>query len=286
MTPQPKALLRFALIALLTVLQLAAPVAAVHAAKFDEKVKAPEAPSNDELQARIRDYFDTYARVTAKSAAGLVRDKAAHEKWFETNWRLQRAIDTKRDLGDLSEFGITPKGDGSFAVDIVSFPQWTSLQDSLMRLLVPELLTMYTPDLKERGFRDQDIDAIKAYVEMNKPRRAALAENIALGESFAAKVKLQLAKKQKVGMPQMMSYLYQSNRNNEEAERAWCVGLLDSLDSQRQRILESYFVEQDRSSSRVVAPDDVDAQSKWLLGVIASGEYRQLMEREKKEALQ
>ena len=29
-------------------------------------------------------------------------------QWFDTKWRLQRAIDEKRPLGDLSEFGLTP----------------------------------------------------------------------------------------------------------------------------------------------------------------------------------
>lgn len=286
MTPQPKSFARLAFIALVAALQLAAPVAGVHAAKFDEKLKAPEATTNEELKVAIREYFKVYARVNAKSPAGIVRDRAAHAKWYDTHWLLQRAIDKKRDLGDLSEFGIVAKGDGSYSIDVANFPQWTPLNSSLTRLLEPTLFEIYATDLKARGFRDQDIDAMQAYIDANQPRRAVFAENAALGESFAAKVEKQLSKKQKIGMPQMMSYLYQTSRNNAEAKRAWAVGLLDSMDSQRRRILESYVIEQNRSTTRLVAPDDMDAQSKWLLGVIASGEYRQVMERERKEALQ
>jgi len=284
MTPQPKALLRFALIALLTVLQLTAPVAAVQAAKFDEKVKVPEAPTNDELKARIRDYFDTYARVAAKSAAGMVRDKAAHAKWFNTIWLLQRAIDTKRDLGDLSEFGITGMGDGSYRTDLKSFPQWSPLDERLGRLLVPSLFALSASDLRERGFRDEDIDDLRTYIERNKPRRAMLEDNLMLGESYAAKVKLQLAKKQKIPTSQYLSFIYQSSRSHAEADRAWAEGLLNTLDKQRQRILESYLM--DQSGTRTTSPDDIDSLAKAVIGMIASGEYQQLMEREKMEAQQ
>jgi hypothetical protein len=286
MTPKPKLFARLALIALLTALQLSVPVAGAQAAKFDEKLKAPEAPTNDELKAAIREYFDVYARATAESSAGMVRDKAAHAKWFDTQWSLHRAIDTKRDLGDLSQFGITPKGDGIYSIDLANFPQWTPLQESLTRLVVPDFMVTYASDLKQKGFRDQDLDIVAAYIRNHQPRRAALAENTSLSESFVAKVELQLAKRQKIQLPQMMSYLYQSSRNNAEATRVWGGALLESLDSQRQRILESYFDELDRSSSSLIAPDDANAQSMWLLGVIASGQYRELMEKEKQEALQ
>lgn len=286
MTPKLKSFARLAFMALMAALQLVAPIGETHAAKFDEKLKAPEAPTNEALKVAIREYFDVYARTTAESPAGMARDKAAHAKWFDTQWLLQRAIDTKRDLGDLSEFGIVAKGDGSYSIEVANFPQWTPLSSSLTRLLEPTLFEIYATDLKARGFRDQDIDAMQAYVDANQPRRAVHAENAALGESFATKVEKQLSRKQKIGMPQMMSYLYQTSRNSAEAKRAWASGLLDSMDSQRRRILESYVIEQNRSTIRLVAPDDMDAQSKWLLGVIASGEYRQLMERERKEAQQ
>lgn len=36
-----------------------------------------------------------------------------------------------------------------------------------------------------------------------------------------------------------MAFVYQRHRNSQEAQRAWAVGLLDTLDRQRQRILVS-----------------------------------------------
>src|SRR6185295_8785991 len=107
--------LRIVSIAFLAALQIGAFVGSVQAAKFDEKIKAPVAPSNAELQVVIRDYFATYARVNGESAAGMARDKAAYQQWFETNWRLQRAIDKKQPLVDLMEFGVTPNPYGSYS---------------------------------------------------------------------------------------------------------------------------------------------------------------------------
>ena len=101
------------LAAAVLVLCTAAVAEAARAAKFDEKVKAPAAPSNAELASVIRDYFGTYARVNAQSMAGIVRNRDAYQQWFETQWRLQRAIDSREPLGDLSEFGLAPNNDGS-----------------------------------------------------------------------------------------------------------------------------------------------------------------------------
>lgn len=283
-TPAPGAFPKYVLIALMAATQLTAPVTGAHAAEFDEAVRAPEAPSNAELKKRIRDYFDTYARVNAGSAAGIIRDKAAHAKWFDTKWRLQRAIDTKRDLGDLSEFGLKPKGDGTYSVDIANFPQWTPLSTSVVRLLNRELFAAYTPELKERGFRDQDVDVIRAYTERTSPERLADSEKLSLSESFATKMQRRLARKEKLETPQLLAYYYQSARIQFEADRAWTVGLLEPLDKQRQRILESYFAEQDRNGSMAIAPDDVETSRLWMTEMISSGEYLRLLEAEKMEA--
>jgi hypothetical protein len=281
MTPKPALLPRLALVAMVAVLQMSAPDASGQAAKFDEKLKAPEAPGNQALKTQIREYFDVYARVTAESLSGIVRDRSAFAKWFDTHWLLQRAIDMQRDLGDLSEFGIAPRGDGSYTVDIKNFPQWTPLNTSALRLLEPQLLEAYTPDLKARGFRDQDIDAIKAYTQAHRPDQMARRDKLSLSESFATRVEQRMARGVMLGTKQMLDYLYQNSRIQEEATRAWTVDLLDSLDKQRQRILESCLNDQDRSGTMAIAPDDIDAAAQWMSTAIMSGEHSRLLETEK-----
>lgn len=280
----PAALVTHALIGLIFMLPLMVPVPTLRAAEFDEKVRAPEAPSNAELKARIRDYFKTYARVTAQSAAGIIRNKPAHAKWFDTQWRLQRAIDARRPLGDLSEFGIKPNGDGSYSVDIKRFPQWDLLDGDLSVLLVPEAFEGYAMELRQRGFRDQDIEAMQAYMRRNQPRQMALAENLSLSESFGAKARSRMASKRPIDAAHVMAFTYQSGRNRAEADRAWAVSLLDSLDGQRQRILESFFRE--HVGTMTILPDDMDAHVQATIDMIASGEDVRLLEVEKMEVQQ
>ncbi len=177
--------LRLFSIVLLAAVQFGAFVDAVQAAKFDEKIKAPHAPSNAELQAVIRDYFETYARVNAEVGhryrerqgciPAVVRDELAP---------AARDRQEASRSGDLSEFGLTPNGDGSYSVDLAEFPQWDPLpyatrtafgshkpSDSMAR------------HSRTRGFRDQDIEAMRAYVEKSPraTRRACAELDIAEG---------------------------------------------------------------------------------------------------------
>jgi hypothetical protein len=281
MTPKPTSVPQLALLAIVVILQSMAPVAGLRAAQFDEKLTAPAAPNNDELRSVIRDYFATYARVNTESLSGVVRDRAAYASYFDSKWRLQRAIDTGRDLGDLSEFGVTPKGDGSYSVDIARFPQWTPLSTSVVRLLSPELFESYAPELLARGFRNDDIEIMRAYVTRNVPEQAVAAERLALAESFANRVRPRVTKARKLESSEFLSLVYQSNRILAEANRAWTVSLLDLLDGQRQRILESYFAEQDRQGSMTIAPDDIPAAGQRTAAAIASGEYFRKLDEEK-----
>jgi hypothetical protein len=274
--------LRVASIAFLAAFQFGAFVDPVHGAKFDERIKAPPAPTNAELKAVIRDYFNTYARVNANSIAGIVRDKAAYQQWFETEWRLQRAIDAKRPLGDLSEFGLTSNRDGSYSVDLSKYPQWEPLPTRLDRFREPQHLRLDIEALKVRGFRDQDIEALGAYVTGSPPRNQASIAELDIADGYVARVKAQLAAKQKASASQLLSYIYQTNRISKERARAWALGLLDVLDQQRQRILESYLQEQ--AGNLAIGPDDIEGQLKFAVDAIASGEFERQMSVERKEA--
>jgi hypothetical protein len=281
MTPKPTSIPRLALIALAVLLQAAAPVAVEPSAKFDETRRAPQAPTNKALKVSIREYFEVYERATSESLAGLVRDKVAFDKWVEAEWRLQRAIDTRRDLGDLTRFGITPNGDGTYSIDIGHFPQWTPVSDSARRILEPGVLEAYVPQLKARGFRDQDIETVKAYIHEYQPDRMAQLAKLSLVDSFAKSVQRGTASNEKLGTDKMLDYLYQNRRIMEEAKRAWTLGLLDSLDAQRQRILESFLSEVDRAGAMAVAPDDIEGATRWMGDAIASGEHQRLLEAER-----
>jgi hypothetical protein len=230
----------------------------------------------------IRDYFATYARVNAESPSGIARNKAAYQQYFETQWRLQRAIDTRQPLADLSEFGLTPNNDGSYSADPVQYPQWSPLPMDLSRLGEPQYLDFAAKELKERGFRDQDIEALKDYVAKGPPRNQASKAELDLTDGYFARVKAQVAAKQKVSASQLLSYAYQVGRVRTERERLWALGLLDALDRQRQRILESYFAEQ--LGRITITPDDIDAQVKIAVDSVVTGEFDRQMREQRKEA--
>jgi hypothetical protein len=273
--------LQCATAAFLAVMQINTFAGVAPAAKFDEKIKAPPAPMNAELKAVIRDYFDTYARVNAKSSAGIVRDKAAYQQWFETHWRLQRAIDQKRSLGDLSEFGLTRNADGSYSVDLNQYPQWEPLPVRLERFREPQYLDQYADALAARGFRESDLETLRAHVAKS-PRNQASTAELDVADGFAAKVKAQVATKQKISTAQLLSYIYQTGRIDAEQDRVWARSLLDLFDQQRQRILESYVQEQ--AGELTITPDDIDGQLKFAIDGIVSGEFERQMSVERKEA--
>jgi hypothetical protein len=104
---------------------------------------------------------------------------------------------------------------------------------------------------------------------------------LSLVDSFAKSVQRGTASNEKLGTDKMLDYLYQNRRIMEEAKRAWTLGLLDSLDAQRQRILESFLSEVDRAGAMAVAPDDIEGATRWMGDAIASGEHQRLLEAER-----
>ena len=276
--------LRFAGLALVASSQIGAFAGPAPAAKFDEKLQAPAAPSNAQLPVVIRDYFATYARVNAESAAGIARDKAAYQQYFETKWRLQRAIDTRQPLPGLNEFGLTPNNDGSYSVDPAQYPQWNPLPEQLGQLREPQVLELHVDALEARGFREEDVGALRAYIARTPARAQASVQELNLADGFSAKVKALTAVRQKAGVSLLLAYVYQAGRIHSEQDRRWAAGLLDALDPQRQRILESYFREQ--SGQVTITPDDIEGELKFAIDNIASGEFDRNSREQRKEAWQ
>jgi len=254
-------------------------VGIARAGKFDETIKAPVAPTRSELEASIRDYFNTYARVNAQFVGGIVRDKVAHAKWFDARWRLGTAIERWKSPVELAEYGITPNGDGSYAIDIVRFPQWDPLDSRLTELLDPKGFEMHAQHLKAMGFRDSDLEQLSSYIATHRPERLAIAENLSLVESFGEKVHAADLGRKKIQDSQVQSFRYQRHRNSAEATRQWAEGLLDSVDYQRQRILTAYFME--RESRMTMLPDPPDELDRELAD-FRSGEYVRALEAERK----
>jgi len=248
--------------------------AASHAAPFDERIRAPGAAVPGEIEARLQAHFDTYERKQQEGKPGaFIRDRAAHEQWVDLYFSVTRAMDEGRPLENLSAFGLVAKPDGQYSIDLKAFPQWDPLDARLFLLSNPDVLESYAPALAARGFRDVDLDALRAYVSTHDARQTSYPEGKQLFDSYAKRLQKHKAAGRPLDLEEIMAFRYQKDRIRLEAERQWAVGLLDALDDQRQRILASFFDE--LKSERVFgAPSEpLSATLEKEVAPLVSGEY-------------
>lgn len=254
-------------------LSLVAPPTSVGAAQFDEEVSAPRELSSAELKGKARDYFADFENGLV-TMLDVTRDRARHAKLTDLWWHLSRTIDQRESLDELADYGIARMADGSYSVDLKRFPQWDSLDQRMKTLLDLGSLDETMPALKQRGFRDSDIGALREYLKHHNPDLAVIAESAPLTESFALSVKERAAGGQRLSFAEMMAYSYQTARSVNEVYRTWALGVLDSLDHQRQRVLVSYLMEAKRRVSISGGdPEATQASLRYLEGFLLSGEY-------------
>lgn len=248
--------------------------ATAQAAKFDERIKAPRAASVADLKRSVREYFAAYEqrRKEVDEADDAIRDPKAYDAWINLQWMIEQQAGEPTSLDDLREFGMQKDVDGSYTVRAKEYPQWMPLDLALMTLRVPSVFDSYAPDLKARGFRDQDLAILKNYVASNNWEREAYLANKPLTESFAARAQHQNRVNRRVDEDETQAYMYQATRNSLQARRSWAVGLLDTLDKQRQRILISYLREFDAVRSFGPARSE-GSKSQRVVARLLSGEY-------------
>ncbi|HEY7639053.1 MAG TPA: hypothetical protein VH814_04960 [Steroidobacteraceae bacterium] len=248
----------------------------VHAEPFDAKSQVPRATTPQALRTRLESHFATYQRMQqAADPAAFIRDRQAYQQWADLFFAVTLAFDERMSVGDLSAFGLSAQPDGTYTVDLRKFPQWDPLDARLYRLGNPAVLESYVPALKERGFRDADIVALRTYLATHDPRLRIHAAGRELVDTFAK----QLQERRKAGKPlnldQVLMYRYQKESLKAECDRQWAVALMDALDPQRQRILAS-FLDEFESTLQLGGPaESLDRSLAAEAEPIVSGEYVQ-----------
>ncbi len=253
---------------------------AAQAAPFDEKSKAPRAASSQALRSRFEAHFQTFQRKQQDAdPAAFIRDQRAYRQWSDLYFAVKLALDERMPLGDLAEFGLDAKADGSYVVDLRKFPQWEPLDARLYRLTNPDVFESCESALRARGFRDSDIAALRKYLATHDPRLRVQTEGTQLVETFAKRLQARRAG-QPLNLEEVLAYRYQKVSLRSEIERQWAVELLDALDPQRQRILASFLDEFDSSLmlGRPTAPLDQSLEQEAQ--PILSGEYVQILRTE------
>jgi hypothetical protein len=262
-------------VTLLLALLLAGPAPA---AQFDEKLRAPRAATSQALRTKLEAHFATFQRKQQDpDPAAFIRDRVAYRQWSDLYFAVKLAMDENMPLKDLEAFGLLAREDGTYRVDLHAFPQWEPLDSRLYLLTNPQTLESSVPALKARGFTDKDVSALRTYLATHDPRLALHTQGRQLVDTFAKRLQAQRKVGQPINLQEVLAYRYQKSRLRAEAERRWAVGLMDSLDLQRQRILVSFLDEFQAEITFGVPSDALDATLEQEAQPIVSGEYAQIL---------
>jgi hypothetical protein len=258
------------------------------AAPFDEKAKAPRVASSQALRSKLEAHFATFERKQQDAdPAAFIRDRVAYQQWSDLYFAAQLAMDEKTPLKGLDAFGLVAKPGGKYVVDLSAFPQWEPLDSRLHKLTNEEIAESYVPALKARGFREEDLDALRTYLANNDPRVTVQAEGRQLVETFARRLQGQRKAGQKLNLQEVLAYRYQKWMVRAEAQRSWAVGLMDALDQQRQRALASFLDEGFQSEMLFgVATEPLDRTLEQEAQPIVSGEFAEIMTSEEAQLRQ
>jgi hypothetical protein len=251
----------------------------VRAAPFDERAKAPRVASSQALRTKLEAHFATFERKQQDpDPAAFIRDRVAHKQWSDLYFAAQLAMEEKTPLKGLDAFGLVAKPNGKYVVDLQAFPQWEPLDARLHKLTNEAVVESYVPALKARGFRDEDIDALRTYLANNDPEVAVYAEGRPLVETFARRLQGQRKAGQKLDLQEVLAYRYQKSMIRAEAQRSWAVGLMDALDKQRQRALASFLDEGFKSEIIFgVATQPLERTLEQEAQPVLSGEFAEIM---------
>lgn len=245
----------------------------IHAAPFDEKLKAPRAATSQALRTQLKAHFAALERREQEDPAAFIRDRAAHRQWSDFYFSVKLAMDEGMPLKDLATYGLVAARDGTYGVDLKKFPQWEPLDSRLYALSNPEVFESYVPALQARGFRADDVSVLRIYLATHDPRLTVHAEGRQLVETFAERLARQEQGGQRLNLQDVLALRYQKASLKAEAKRQWAVGLLDALDKQRQRILVSLLDERESELTFGAATQPLDGTLEKEVQPIVSGEY-------------
>jgi hypothetical protein len=234
--------------------------------EFDQRRRSPQLANPTQLKTELRERIDRSAKL---GLAERVRSEGADGRWVNLTWQLNRIAQAGQELPDLSEFGLKKQADGSYEIDVAKNPQWELWDMKLSLLENPEVFELHAQRLRERGFREQDVAILKKYLGERSAKLAALEAEKSMVRSIAAQRAVTRG-----GAEDPASYLYQLELAREKAKKTWAADLLQKLDSQRQRILASFY--QELGGKKVFVPEkNLDQNIAIVVEQLASGKYEQ-----------
>ena len=238
------------------------------AAGFDQKLKAPMMKDAPDLKTQAQSLAAKYRAIREATPAHLVSDASLAKQQVDLSWQLERAVNERRPLQELESVGFTSLGNGGYSIDTRQNPEWRPQGEYIATMFKSNLRQGVFAELLERGFRPEDVAALKEYIDSHDVRQTTRASVLPVALAFQQVVR----KFDKAGRPVpdalVVSYWYQSTREYFEANRTWSEGLLKTLDAQRQRVLLSYLSE--LVSFKSVLPENVDEGIRQTLASVRS----------------
>ncbi len=159
---------------------------------------------------KLEAHFATFQRKQQDAdPAAFIRDRVAHKQWSDLYFAVKLAMDEKSRSRASTPSVSSPGQTASTWSICARIPQWEPLDSRLTILTNPEIVESYVPALKARGFRDEDVDALRTYLANNDPRLTVYAEGRQLVDTFAKRLQAQRKAGQKLNLQEVLAYRYQ-----------------------------------------------------------------------------
>jgi hypothetical protein len=244
------------------------------AVEFNEKLTAPAMKSATEFKTQAQAFATKYREIGAANAAQGVSASLARQQ-FDLKWQLERAINERRPLDDIETLGFERLDNGGYSIDTRKYPEWRPLGDSIATLFSSNLRDGVYEELLQRGFRPEDVAALKDYIATHDVKKATRASSVSTGSGFLKAVQALDKAGRPVPDALVESYFYQSTSSYIDTRRAWSESLLKTLDVQRVRVLLSYLSE--LASSVTLIPENPGEAISGILAAVRSGDFEKLL---------
>jgi hypothetical protein len=268
---QPRRRLRVAAGFVLTLATLWSTAGAV---EFDERIRAPLMKDAGSLRTQAQSYSARFAALRETASEQLITNQVLAGERFDLAWQIQQAIDTHRPVGDLSAVGFVDRGDGSYSVDLLAFPQWDVPDRHLSTLVSQMNWEAVSRQLISRGMTPDESAKLGQYFSDHDLNAMTAARTLPLSLGFSRVVRKFDKLKRPVPESIVLSYVYQRARAADEATRQWMAGLLQSVGAHGGRIVLSSLAEGESRS--VWSPSDQSAGIADILATVRKTNFEEL----------
>jgi len=193
---------------------------------------------------------------------------------FDISWWLNLIISYNYPIENLTEFGITSNGDGSYNVNIKDYPEWIQTSTLLAGLDNSKHINSISPKLITRGVNSSAIEKIKKYAEENNRAASSLESHLSFFKKNIGDFNKRFKDSQYNNDEKniwLLSFNYSVSKIQNRTNKQWSKGLLNQLTKKEQRILIHYLRE--NLGSIMIYPDDVQSYIIKLDDLFTSGRY-------------